>query len=93
MQYTSIVSKTLTNNQALINAIGWYGVLAILLAYVLSNLETISINSLVYLGLNFTGSIAIVLEAFTKKDRPVIVLNTIWALIAVWGIIRFFVAS
>ncbi len=91
MQYTHIMSKSLTNNKSLVNAIGWYGVLAILFAYALSNLGVITINSLAYLGLNATGSVAIVFEAANKRDLPVIALNTVWALIAFCGILKFFI--
>lgn len=63
--------------------IGWYGVLAIISAYALVSFGVVGSHSLGYQLLNLTGAIAIVAEAFTKKDYQPVVLNIAWSLIAV----------
>lgn len=65
------------------NYIGWYGVLAILLAYLLLSLDVIAAHSLAYQLLNLTGAVGIIVEALSKKDMQPAVLNAVWACIAV----------
>ena len=62
--------------------IGWYGVLAILAAYVLLNLSFFDAKNIFYQLLNLTGALAIVFSSLRKKDYPPVVLNLIWALVA-----------
>jgi hypothetical protein len=62
--------------------IGWYGVLAILAAYILLNLSFFDAKNIFYQLLNFTGALAIVFSSLRKKDYPPVVLNLIWALVA-----------
>jgi hypothetical protein len=62
--------------------IGWYGVLAILIGYVLLNLSFFEAKNIFYQLLNFTGALAIVFSSLRKKDYPPVVLNLIWALVA-----------
>lgn len=71
--------------------IGWYGVVAILLAYGLLSFGFLTSIHWAYLLLNLTGSIAIAIEAWSKRDKQPMVLNLIWAMIAVIGIIRLLV--
>jgi hypothetical protein len=68
--------------------IGWYGVIAILLAYGLLSFHVLTPESLWYLLLNLTGATAIAYEAWSKHDRQPLVLNVIWALVAIASIIR-----
>ena len=71
--------------------IGWYGVIAILLAYGLLIFGVLNMDSIWYLMLNLTGAVAIAYEAGSKKDRQPMVLNIIWALVAVVAIIRLLI--
>jgi len=64
------------------NLLGWYGVLAILVAYVLLNLSFFDVKNIIYQLLNFTGALAIVFSSLRKKDYPPVVLNLVWALTA-----------
>jgi len=68
--------------------IGWYGVLAILIAYVLLNLSFFDTKNIFYQLLNFTGALAIVFSSLRKKDYPPVVLNLIWALVAFGVLMR-----
>jgi hypothetical protein len=68
--------------------IGWYGVLAVLAAYVLLNLSFFDAKNIFYQILNFTGALAIVFSSLRKKDYPPAVLNLTWALVAFFVLIR-----
>lgn len=72
----------------LVQSIGWYGVLAILFAYTLSSLGWLSNQGVVYTLLNLTGSVAVAIEAASKRDRQPVVLNVIWGLIALLSLVR-----
>lgn len=64
------------------NYFGWYGVLAILLAYFLVSINIIIAHSFTYQLLNFTGALGIIIEAWSKKDAQPVILNIVWACIA-----------
>ncbi|MBP7134669.1 hypothetical protein KBA73_05635 [Patescibacteria group bacterium] len=71
-----------------IELFGWYGIIAILIAYAGTSFEAFSVHSLPYLLLNLSGSIGVLWNASTKKDWPASVLNGIWALIALVQLFR-----
>lgn len=71
-----------------VQSIGWYGVVAILAAYVFISLHLLSVDNAWYQALNLTGALAIVVEAASKKDRQPMALNIIWALVALIALIR-----
>lgn len=62
--------------------------LAILLAYFLVSFKFIEARSLPYEILNLTGAAGIVVEAGSKKDKQPMVLNIVWALIALIVIVQ-----
>lgn len=66
----------------MVQAVGWYGVGAILVAYGLSNFRVIPPAGILYQALNLTGALAIVVEAKSKKDKQPMILNLVWAAIA-----------
>lgn len=68
--------------------IGWLGVSAILAAYISLNFGYLYPKSLTYLLLNIAGSLCIVVDASHQKDYPPVVLNIIWAVVAVFSIIK-----
>lgn len=73
-----------------VNALGWYGIIAILVAYALTSFELISAQSIVYHVLNFTGGVGLVIEGYSKRDYPPVVLNVIWAIIAIVSLVVIF---
>lgn len=73
------------------NYFGWYGVLAILLAYLLLSFNVIASKSLSYQLLNLTGALGIIVEAVSKKDAQPAVLNGAWAAIAILAIVRIMI--
>ncbi len=80
--------EAMKQQKTFINLIGWLGVFAILLAYILTNFSLLNTGNSTYLFLNLFGSIAVLYEAYTKKDYQPVVLNLIWALVALIGLVR-----
>jgi hypothetical protein len=75
-------------NKALVSElIGWYGAIAILLAYALVSFGTIPSSGYVYQFLNLTGAIGIVYISIVKNDNQPAALNIVWAIIAIVAII------
>lgn len=68
--------------------LGWYGVGAILLAYLLNSLNIINSSNLWYLILNLTGAIGIAVDAWKQKNYQPVVLNLVWAAVAVIALLR-----
>lgn len=66
---------------------GWYGTIAIFLAYALNSFGIIDSSNIYYQLLNLTGAFGIVYISFKKKAYQPGVLNAIWALIALVAII------
>lgn len=67
---------------------GWYGVVAIVSAYALTNFEIVAVQSLTYQLLNATGAIGIMVDAWQDKNFQPVVLNVLWLVIAVVSIVR-----
>lgn len=65
--------------------VGWYGSAALLGAYALLVNDVIGSDSILYLSLNITGSLALAWLAYVKAARPAVVLNVIWAVIGIAG--------
>ena len=74
----------------IISFLGWYGVVAVVVAYVLISFSLVSSNALVYQLLNLSGALGIMIETYYKKDYQPFWLNLIWAGIALIAIIKLF---
>lgn len=70
---------------------GWYGVLAILAAYALVTFDVIGVKSYAYQLLNLSGAVGIIVEAASKKDVQPVVLNIVWAIVAIVAVTRLVV--
>jgi hypothetical protein len=68
--------------------IGWYGFAAILGAYTASNLGWLAFGSSAYQFLNLTGAAALLIDAWPDRNWQVIVLNGIWALVAIIAVVQ-----
>lgn len=73
---------TKSKRPKLIEAAGWYGVTAILLAYVLVSFNIVSAQSWEYQLLNFTGASGVLVISYMKQARQPALLNLVWAVIA-----------
>ena len=67
----------------LIELYGWYGMVAIILAYALASFSVIKATDVTFQILNATGALGIVFVSFHKKAYQPGVLNILWTLIAV----------
>ena len=71
--------------------IGWYGVIAILIAYIGNMLGWMDVHNTIYLILNITGSLGILIDAAQQKNWQPVVLNAIWMVIALIGLMKAFI--
>ena len=74
----------------LTDVLGWYGVVAILAAYALLTWGVVTVGDLSFHLLNLTGSLGIVASSTQKRDWQADVLNIVFALIALIGIVGIF---
>lgn len=65
---------------------GWFGVTAILLAYLLITTEAVEAKDWVYNMMNLVGAACIVWSSYVKKDYQPVALNVVWLLIALFGL-------
>ena len=77
--------------KTLVESAGWYGVVAILAAYALLSFNIVGSKTLIYQFLNLSGAIGIIIEAASKKDKQPVVLNIVWAIIALFGIFQIII--
>lgn len=70
-------------SRALLSEIaGWYGMIAIILAYIFVSFGVISSESVAYQVLNFTGAVGVIVISVHKKVRQSAILNIFWGMIA-----------
>lgn len=69
-------------------ALGWIGVGLVLLSFILTTLGILEAKSIVYGLLNAVGAAGIIVSSWVKKDLQPIILNIVWLIVAVIGIIR-----
>lgn len=71
--------------------IGWYGMGAILAAYLLVSFNYLSASGVFYQILNLTGAAGVAYISYRKKAQQPALLNVTWAIIALVAIIRIVV--
>jgi hypothetical protein len=82
------MKNKLSHKQLAAEIVGWYGALAILVAYMLVSFDVIEGDGLAYQFLNLTGAIGVLIIALYKKVKQSVLLNVFWALIAVVAIVN-----
>jgi hypothetical protein len=70
--------------------IGWAGTILILLAYLLVSIGKLSAKSKEYQFLNLFGAVGLIINTVVHRALPSAGLNTIWLLIAIYGLARAF---
>ena len=78
-------------HQLLFESIGWLGMMAILVSYILVSLAVIQPRSFAYQALSGLGSLGLVIHSTIKKDFQPLVLNIIWLLVAAFVLIQLLV--
>lgn len=71
-----------------VETLGWYGVVATIVAYLLVSFLLLPPTSLIFQGLNLTGALGITVETYYKRDYQPFWLNLIWMLIALGAIVN-----
>lgn len=74
-----------------IEIVGWYGVITILLAYLLNNFNILNTSNPIYSFLNLTGALGIMLDAWKQKNYQPVILNIVWASVALITLIKLFI--
>lgn len=64
------------------SVVGWYGMSAVLVAYALVSLAVLPSHSIIYILLNLTGAVGLVIAAAIKRADQLVVLNIVWAIVA-----------
>ncbi len=76
---------------AVIEGFSWYGVAAILSAYLLVSLSIFQPSNYLVIFLNITGSIASGIDALKDRNWQPVVINIVWILIALVTLARAFI--
>lgn len=79
------------NKKNFVEIIGWYGAVAVLLAYALVSFKVIPASGYIYQLLNLTGAVGIVVISLVKKAKQPASLNVVWAIIAFIAIISLII--
>lgn len=75
----------------LLDCIGWFGFASCAIAYLLLNFGYIRFDRWPFQLLNLLGGAGLAIKAYQLHDVPNIMANGLWALIAVGGIIKYFI--
>jgi hypothetical protein len=70
------------------NIIGWIGVIFVLCAYSLVSFDIVSAQTITFQGLMLLGSMSIMLISYRRHDMQPLLLNFIFALIALVSLVR-----
>lgn len=67
---------------------GWYGMIALIVAYFLVSFSWITGDGMIYQLLNLTGGIGLLIVAASKRVVQSVILNFFWAAIGIIAIAR-----
>ena len=71
-----------------IEYIGWLGFILIIAAYLSITLQFLDTHTPIYHTLNLIGALCMVINAKYKNSKPLLCLNAVWALIALFGLFK-----
>jgi hypothetical protein len=74
--------------KVLLEAAGWYGLVATISAYGLISAGIVNSASIFYHLLNLTGALTLAVTVWRKRAWPLVVLNLVWMAIAVFALAR-----
>jgi hypothetical protein len=69
---------------------GWYGMVALIVAYFLVSFGIIDGQGLVFQLINLTGGVGLLVVAASKGVTQSVILNFFWAIIGLAAIMRLF---
>jgi formate hydrogenlyase subunit 3/multisubunit Na+/H+ antiporter MnhD subunit len=67
--------------------LGWVGTFLYLIAYLLLSLNKLKADQRLYHVLNIFGAIGLAYNAVSLNDYPNVIVNTVWAIIALFAIL------
>lgn len=76
------------NKKMLLEAFGWYGVVALVGSYALVSFGIFGASDFWFQVLNVTGALGIVFDALAQKNWQPATLNIIWAVIGLFALVR-----
>ena len=71
------------------DALGTVGVSVLLLAFVLNQRRHLSEHSREFLAMNLIGACLCAYSAWLVRFMPFVALESVWALVAGWGLLRW----
>ncbi|TJZ60001.1 hypothetical protein FAZ15_14035 [Sphingobacterium olei] len=74
--------------EIIVSIFGWVGVACCTLGFLLINLDIIQSNSWIYQLINIIGGLGLAVSALYFHDMPNITSNSIWIVIAVYGLLK-----
>ena len=74
----------------LVDLLGNVGVVLLIIAYLLLQLDKLSSNSLAYSFLNLIGAILIIISLLVNFNLSAFIIEVFWVLISFVGIYRYF---
>lgn len=77
------------NKNTFVEVLGWYGTLAIMLAYFANSFGFIDAQTIAYQALNATGAFGIVLVSYVKRAYQPMILNIMWFMIGIVALSSF----
>lgn len=74
-------------NKGLATSLGWIGTFLYLLAYLLLSIKKLRADHRLYHLLNIFGAIGLTYNAVSLNDYPNVIVNIVWAIIALSAIL------
>lgn len=71
-------------------AFGWYGTIAIIVAYYMTSFGILDVQSIAYQLLNITGALWIVVISYIKSAYQPMILNLVWFIIGLIALLKLF---
>jgi hypothetical protein len=69
--------------------VGTFGVTTLLIAFVMNQQRRLSEHSRPFLAMNLVGAVLCAVSAWLVKFYPFLVLESVWAVVAGWGLLRW----
>ena len=69
---------------------GWYGAIALILAYALASFMIIPADGLVFQLLNLTGAVGLMIITMAKNVIQSVILNLFWGIIGIAAVVGMF---
>jgi hypothetical protein len=71
-----------------IEVVGWYGAVALVLAFTLTSFLILAPDSFWYQFLNLTGAIGIITVSLHKKNYQPFAVNVFWGIVALIALLK-----